>query len=146
MAQSNRVAIALSSIFAGAAGGGAVATVCVWIANWMNLNGKTTFGDPSNVVFGGVGLGIILAFWRAWTMSGGLGETWRRAAIAVTACFGALAAGMGSYPLSQLSIMLFTPTAQLIVPGYFLLLVIIYVVAWRVGQRQYQIAPAPAHV
>lgn len=143
MAQPNRVALALASIFGAAAGGSAIGTVGIWVANWMNLNGMRTFGDPRNVVFAGVGLGIVIAIWLGWSMSAGLSETWRRAAIGVTAGFGALVGGMGAYPLSMLSIMMMSATAQLILPGYLLLLIIIWAVCARVARRQHSLIISP---
>ena len=142
MAQPNRVALALASIIGGAAGGAAIGTVGNYVANWMNLNGKTWFGDPRNVVFGGVGIGIVVGIYLGWSMSEGLHETWRRAAIGFTAGVGALLGGMGAFPLSMLSIMMMSRMAQLIVPGYFVLLVVIWVVCARVARRQRQLAAA----
>jgi hypothetical protein len=143
MAQPNRVALALASIFGGAAGGAAIGTVGTYLANWMNLNGKMWFGDPRNVVFGGVGIGIAVAIYLGWSMSEGLHETWRRAAIGFTAGVGALVGGMGAFPLSMLSIMMMSQMAQLIVPGYFALMVVIWVVCTRIARKQRHLAAAP---
>jgi hypothetical protein len=140
----NRVALTLSAIFGGAAAGAAVATFGVWLANWMNLNGKTTFGDPRNVFVAGMVLGIVTTLALAWSMSSSLLETWRRAAIAVTASFGTFAAGMGAYFLSILTIMMMTPAAQAILPGMFVLCVIIAFACFRVSQRHRGSAPARA--
>ena len=70
----------LGSIFAGAAAGAASTTAGVWALNWLK-------GDA---VLVGNGVGLLLALVVAWTCSAGLEETWRRAAIAVVASFGAM--------------------------------------------------------
>ena len=144
MTQPNRVALALSAIFGGAAAGGAVGTVGVWIANWMAMNGMTPLGDPANVVFLGNGLGLLLGLYLGWGLSAGLEETWRRAAIGVTAAFGAVAAGMAAYPLAILSLILTSQLAQLLVPGYFVVMVVIWYVSIRVARRQHQAVAAAA--
>jgi hypothetical protein len=138
MAQPSRVAIALSSLMGGASAGVAIGTVAAWTANWLNMNGKTTFGDPRNVYVAGVVFGILVAAFLSWTMSAGLEETWRRAAICFTACAGALGGGLGAYGLSLLAIMTFSEIAQYYVPAYFVLFVVIFVVSWRVNRRQRQ--------
>jgi hypothetical protein len=139
MAQPSRVAIALTSLFGGASAGVAIGTIAAWLANWMNLNGKTTFGDPRNVYVAGVVFGILVAAFLSWNMSSGLDETWRRAAISFTACAGALGGGLGAYGLSLFSIMMFNPLAQYFVPAYFILFVVIFIVSWRASHRQRQL-------
>ncbi|MBI4502134.1 MAG: hypothetical protein HY700_13355 [Gemmatimonadetes bacterium] len=131
----NRVALTLGSIFAGAAAGAAVVAAGVWTGNWLMMNGKMTLGDPRNAVFLGGAVGLLLALFVGWTCSAGLEETWRRAAIAVVATFGAVAAGGASYLLSVYSLMMMSRIAQLLVPGYLVLLAIIAIVAARVARR-----------
>src|SRR5437868_2143632 len=88
-----RVLLALGSVFAGAAAGAASTTAGVWALNWLQ-------GDA---VLMGSGMGLLLALIVSWICSAGLEETWRRAAIAVVASFGAMAAGITSYLLGTSS-------------------------------------------
>ena len=144
MTQPNRVALALSAIFGGAGAGAAVGTVGVWVANWMDMNQMSPLGDPANVVFLGNWLGLLLGLYLGWRLSAGLIETWRRAAISVTAAFGAIAAGMAAYPVAILSMMMMSQLAQLLVPGYFVVMVVIWYVSMRVARRQHQAVTAAA--
>ena len=123
-----RVLLVLGSIFAGAAAGAASTTAGVWALNWLK-------GDA---VLVGNGVGLLLALVVAWTCSAGLEETWRRAAIAVVASFGAMAAGITSYLLGTSSM------ASVAVPAYFVLLVTVSVTAARITHRQRQALAATA--
>ena len=145
MAQPNRVVIALSALMGGASAGVAIGTVAAWAANWMNMNGKTWFGDPRNAFVTGVVFAILVAAFLSWTMSLGLEETWRRAAISFTAGVGALGGSLGAYGLGLLPFMLpsvfmtLGEFSQYLVPVYLVLSVIIFVVCWRVNHRQHQL-------
>ena len=140
MAQPSPVAIALSSLMGGASAGGVIGTAGAWTWNWMNLNGKTAFGDPRNVYLAGVVFGILVAAFLSWTMSFGLEETWRRAAISFTAAVG----GLGGSLVSLLAIMTFSAIAQYYVLVYLIMFVVIFVVSWRVSQRQRRLIAEPA--
>ena len=148
MAQPSRVAIALTSIMGGASAGVAVGTVGAWAATWLNMNAKTWFGDPRNVFVVGVVFGILVAASLSWTMSFGLEETWRRAAIAFTACAGALAGSFGAYGMNLLPFMLpsvfmlLGEFSQYLVYFYFIVFVVIFVVSWRINHRQRQLIAA----
>jgi hypothetical protein len=143
MTQPNRVAIALSSIFAGAAAGAAVATFCVWLS-WRGWSFLGVFGDPRNIVFAAnFVLSPLTAFVLCWRLSPAIDETWRRAAMAVTSAFGAFAAGWAAFPISMLSLMMANPIlSNGLMPGYFLLMVVILVVALRIARRHRQPAGA----
>jgi hypothetical protein len=143
MALPQRAAIALWSILAGAAGGAAIGTIGTWCANWMVMNGFMKFGDPRNTYFAGVGLGIVVALALGWTLSAGVGETWRRAAIAVTAFFGAIAGSGGAYLIGVFSLMAMSMTAQYYLPAYLALMIVIFVVAFRMAARRRRNLGAP---
>lgn len=118
-----RVLLALGSIVAGAAAGAASTTAGVWAANWLMREAALV----------GNGLGLLIALVVSWICSTGLEETWRRAAIAVVASFGAMAAGVTSYLLDT------SAAARLTVPAYLVFLIIISVAAARITSRQRQI-------
>jgi hypothetical protein len=117
-----RVLLVLGSVIAGAAAGGASTTAGVWASTWFSRD----------AVLLGNGIGVLLAPLLAWTCSTGLEETWRRAAVAVVASFGAMAAGIASYLLGTSSLGGFA------VPVYFAVLVSVSVGAARITRRQRQ--------
>src|SRR5262245_35041047 len=84
--------LAFSSIIGGAAAGTALSTLFVWLSlrEWKALS---SLADPRSISFAGTILGPVAALVICWTLSRGIAETWRRMAMAVTASFGALAAG-----------------------------------------------------
>lgn len=136
MTQPNRVVIALSAIFAGAAAGTAVATFCVWIS-WRGWSFLSVVGDPSNIVFAGnFVLGPVTAFMVTWARSVGIDETWRRAALSVTAAMGALGAGFGAFGVSMMAMMIVSPVvSNALVPGYFVVAVAVAYLAMRVSRK-----------
>lgn len=136
MTQPNRVMIALSAIFAGAAAGTAVSTACVWVS-WRGWSFLSVFGDPANIVFAGnFLLGPVTAFLVTWPRSVGIEETWRRAAMSVTAGIGALAAGFGAFGVSMTAMMIMNPVvSNSLVPAYFVLAAAVAYFAMRVSRK-----------
>ena len=137
MTQPNRVAHVLCTILAAASGGAAVATIFVWLS-WTGWPFLAVFGDPRNLVFAGnFVLGPLVGGLLGWSLSRGVTETWRRAAITVTGIFGAFGGAWAAFPISMFALMVtsqFLTTA--LVPGYFLLNVIIFVFTFRIARRQ----------
>ena len=136
MTQPNRVAIALSTIIAGAATGAAVATVFVWLS-WKEWSFLSVFGDPRNLVFvGNFVFAPLTGFLIAWPRLSSMPETWRRAAMSVTTAFGALGGAWGAFPVSMIAMMIMNPFAsQALVPGYFVLMAGIGYVALRFSKK-----------
>jgi hypothetical protein len=65
-------------------------------------------------------------------------ETWRRAAISVTAAMGTVGATGGAYLVAIYSMMMmmqYGSLAQLFLPGYFLVLVAVWAAAMAIGRR-----------
>jgi hypothetical protein len=143
MTQPSRVALALSSIFAGTAGGAAVSTIFVWLS-WRGWPFLSVFGDPRNLVFAGNILAPIVALVVSWRLSPLIEETWRRAAMAVTAAAGAFAAGWAAFGVSMYSMMVSSPfLTEGLVPAYFLVMAVIWYVSLRVARKQQQLGGAP---
>jgi len=136
MTQPNRVAIALTSILAGAGAGGAVAGAFVWAA-WQQWAFLSVLGDLANTVFLGWGVGFAVAAYLCWRLSPAIGETWRRAAMAVTAGMGTVGAGGGAHLVGMESQMTLSWVAGFMLPVYVCLFVAMAVVALRFN-RKYQ--------
>jgi len=128
------VAIALSSIFAGAGAGGAVAALFAWVA-WQQFQFLSVFGDPANTVFLGWAVGAIAAFALSWRLSSSITETWRRAAMAVTAALGAVGAGGGAQGIGMASMMSMSPLANYMLPGYCLVLAAVGFFAKKMNRK-----------
>jgi hypothetical protein len=147
MSQPNRLMIALTAIFAGAATGGAVANCFVWAA-WQGMGGTPAFqfltliGDFSNTVFVGWGLGAVIAFVITWRLSTQIVETWRRAAMGVTAGLGTVGAGGGGQGIGMASMMSMSPLTTYWLPAYILLFVVIAVLAFRFNAKYRNAVPA----
>jgi CHASE2 domain-containing sensor protein len=86
----------------------------------------------------GTGTGLILSWLLAWSLSGGL-ETWRRAAIGVTAGFGSLATST----LALLSLMVSSRLVSVLIPACLALLLVICYACIRVARRNRQPSRAP---
>jgi hypothetical protein len=134
MSQPNRVMIALTSIVAGAAGGGAIAAAFVWAA-WQQWQFLNVFGDLANTVFIGWGIGAIVAFALSWRTSGPIIETWRRAAMGVTAGMGAVGCGGAGQGIAMASMMSMSSLANYWTPGLVVLLALIAAVAFVVNRK-----------
>lgn len=136
MSQPNRVAIALSGLFLGVGVGGAIESLCTWLA-WRES--FQSFGD--RLVFVGWGVGAVSAFVLTWTFSRGVEETWRRAALAVTSAFGAWGAGGLGFWISMQSMMFMNPiVSQGLVPAYFVAALVMAFVSYRIA-RKHRAAP-----
>jgi hypothetical protein len=142
MTQPSRVAKALSSIFAGAGAGAAVATVLVWLS-WTGWPFLSVFGDPRNLVFAGnFVIGPLIGFIVGWRLARGIGETWRHAALAFTAAVGAFIGSWCAFPISMFSMMVSNPLlSQLLVPAYFVAMLVIMFVSLRVASRHRTATP-----
>ena len=134
--QPNRVAIALSTIIGTAAAGAAVATVFVWLS-WRGWGFLSVFGDPRNLVFAGnFFFAPVTAFLMAWPRLVSIDETWRRAAMSVTAAFGALGGAWGAFPVSMAAMMTMNAfVSNALVPGYFAVCAVVAFVALRMSSR-----------
>ena len=144
MTEPNRAALAFASIIAGAAAGTTVSTLFVWLS-WRNWSVLSVFGEPANLALAGSGLGVLCAMIVCWQHSRGLEETWRRAAMAVAAAFGAAAAStIGAVLSTYSSITSNHFVAAVLVPFYFAIVAIIWIMAARSATRNRLSAPAPA--
>ncbi len=142
MSQPNRVMIALTSILAGAATGGAVAATGVWAA-WKNFQFLNFLGsDPqNNTVFLGWGLGLVVAAVVSWRTSGHIVETWRRAAMGFTAGMGAVGCGAAAQGVATFSMMSMNSTSEYW-SGAFVWLLAGIAAGLSVMSRKYRSAPA----
>jgi hypothetical protein len=136
MTQPNRVAIALSTMIAGAAAGTAVATVFVWLS-WRGWGFLSVFGDPRNLVFAGnFVFAPVTAFLIAWPRLMSIDETWRRAAMSVTAAFGALGGAWGAFGASMMAMFTMSPLiSNGLVPGYLAVAALVAFVALRISRK-----------
>ncbi len=137
MTQPSRLAITLSSIFAGAAAGAAVSTCFVWLS-WREWSFLHVFGDPRNIVFAGSIVGPIVGLIITWRLSSRIDETWRRAATTVTGGFGAFGGGAAAFPISMYSMMVMNPfVSEGLLPAYFVVMAVVCFMALRVARNQH---------
>jgi hypothetical protein len=134
MTEPNRVVIALTSIFAGAGAGGAVAACFVWAA-WQQWAFLSVLGDLANTVFLGWGVGFAVAGYLCWRLSPAITETWRRAAMAFTAGMGAIGAGGGAHLVGMESQMTMSWFGSVMLPAYICLFVAMAIVALRFSRK-----------
>jgi hypothetical protein len=143
MTQPNRVALALSSIFAGGGAGAAVATVLVWLS-WTGWPFLSVFGDPRNLVFAGnFVIGPLIGFIVSWRLLRGIGETWRHTALAFTAAVAAFIGSWCAFPVSMFAMMVSSPLlSALLVPAYFVAMLVIFIFSARIARRHRMATPA----
>lgn len=134
MTQPNRVMIALTSIFTGVGAGGAVTGVANWVA-WQGWSIGQVLGDPANLVFLSWVIGAGLSGYLCWRQSPAITETWRRAAMAVTAGMGAVGAGGLAHLVGMESQMTVGWLGTVMLPAYVLVLVAIGVISSRMNQK-----------
>lgn len=134
MAEPNRVMIALTSIFTGVGAGGAVTGAANWVA-WQGWSILSVLGDPANTVFLSWAIGAGLSGYLCWRQSPAIAETWRRAAMAVTAGMGAIGAGGLAHLVGMESQMTASWVGTVMLPAYVLLLVAVAVFAWWMNQK-----------
>jgi len=145
MTQPNRMLIALSGIAAGASAGAALATICTMIANKLVMSGTMFLGgDPTNLVFLGIGLDVVLAVLVGWRTSLGVDETWRRGVVSALAAFAAVPLGFGSAGVNTFSMMLSNELlSTAMMPAYLVILVTVTVLAMRLAKKSRGATPAP---